>query len=253
MGHFPIICKSVSVKTVNRVLEIEDAFSPTFVAAVTAPTYNNTSMTKPATNHQTGSSDPGWHAKIQDQEILTWCIDTGWQNVCDAWGHQPVVCGTLSKSDGGLVGAGDVTLVTLGCAVMNLTQAEAAIKKRLYVVRGASYLLPGVPAIRSIGLFHEIRRTYSVKAVNIIKCLITIHSNQGQRRTFSSSIRRSFKAWANWRVSIQLKKGATPFCLSTPMRVPRSLTKKVLEEIKRMEQLEVSLPRIPVYCYVSAY
>ena len=86
-----------------------------------------------------------------------------------------------------------------------------------------------------------------------IRCPITIHSNQGQRRTLSSSIRRSFKAWANWRVSIQLKKGATPFCLSTPRRVPLSLTKKVQEEIKRMEQLEVSLPRISVYCYVSVY
>ena len=77
MGHFTNICKSISVKTVNQVLEIEDAFNPTFVAGIIAPTCSNTSMTKPAAKHQTGSSDPAWHVKVQDQDILTWCIDTG--------------------------------------------------------------------------------------------------------------------------------------------------------------------------------
>ena len=57
IGHFPIICKSVPVKTVNQVLETEDAFSPTFVGGVTTPTCSNTSMAEPFANPQTGRSD----------------------------------------------------------------------------------------------------------------------------------------------------------------------------------------------------
>ena len=72
---------------------------------------------------------------------------------------------TLSKSDRELR-AGDVPLMTLGCAVMNLALAETVIKERVYVVRGASKPLLGVPAIRSLGLIHEIPGSYSVKAVN---------------------------------------------------------------------------------------
>jgi len=74
--------------------------------------------------------------------------------------------GTLSKSDRELVGAGDVPLVTHGCAVMNLTLAQTVIKERVYVVRGASKLLLGVPAIQSLSLIHQIPGMYSVKAVN---------------------------------------------------------------------------------------
>jgi len=168
MGHFPVICKSVPVKTVNQVLETEDAFSPTFVGGVTAPTCSNTSMAEPVANPQTGRSDPGWHVKlkIQDQDMLTWCIDTGAQVSVMPEAIYKSSYGTLSKSDRELVGAGDVPLVTLGCAVMNLSLAETVIKERVYVVRGTSKLLLGVPAIRSLGLIHEIPGTYSVKAVN---------------------------------------------------------------------------------------
>ena len=68
MGHFPIICKSVPVKTVNQVLE----------TGVTLTTSSNTSMAEPVANSKTGRSDPGRHVKlnIQDQDMLTWCIDT---------------------------------------------------------------------------------------------------------------------------------------------------------------------------------
>ena len=81
MGHFPIICKSVPPKTVNEVLETEDDFSLTFVGGVTTPTCSNTSKAEPAANSQISRSDPGWHVKlkIQDQDTLTWCMDTGAQ------------------------------------------------------------------------------------------------------------------------------------------------------------------------------
>ena len=168
MGHFPTISKSVPAKTVNQVLETEDAFSPTFVGGVTAPTCSNTSMAEPVANPQTGRSDPGWHVrlKIQDQDMLTWCIDIGAQVSVMPKAIYKSSFGKLSKSDRELVGAGDVPLVTLGCAVMNFSLAETVITERVYVVRGVSKLLLGVPAIRSLGLIHEIPGTYSVNAVN---------------------------------------------------------------------------------------
>jgi len=101
MGHFAIICKSVPVKTVNQVLETEDAVSPTFVGGVTAPTCSNTSMAEPVANPQTGRSNPGWHVKleIQDQDMLTWCIDTGAQVSVMPEAIYKSSYGTLSKSD----------------------------------------------------------------------------------------------------------------------------------------------------------
>lgn len=168
MGHFPIICKSVPPKTVNEVLETEDDFSLTFVGGVTTPTCSNTSKAEPAANSQISRSDPGWHVKlkIQDQDTLTRCIDKGAQVSVMPEHIYKSSYGTLSKSDRELVGAGDVPLKTLGCAVMNLTQDETVIKERVYVVSGASKLLLGIPAIQSLGLIHDIPGTYSVKAVH---------------------------------------------------------------------------------------
>ena len=51
--------------------------------------------------------------------------------------------GTRSESDRDLMGAGDVPLVTPGCAVMNLTLDETVIKEQVSVVRGESKLLLG--------------------------------------------------------------------------------------------------------------
>ena len=131
MGHFPIICKSVPPKAVNEVLKTEDDFSLTFVGGVTTPTCSNTSKAEPAANSQISRSDPGWHVKlkIQDQDTLTWCIDTGTQVSVMPEHIYKSSYGTLSKSDRELVGAGDVPLKTLGCAVMNLKQDETVIKE----------------------------------------------------------------------------------------------------------------------------
>lgn len=168
MGHFPIICKSVPPKTVNKVLETEDDFSLTFVGGVTTPTCSNTSKAEPAANSQISRSDPEWHVKlkIQDQDMLTRCINTGAQVFVMPEHIYKSSYGTLSKSDRELVGAGDVALKTLGCAVMNIKQDETVIKERVYVVSGASKLLLGIPAIRSLGLIHDIPGIYSVKAVH---------------------------------------------------------------------------------------
>ena len=150
--------------------------------------------------------------------------------------------GPLSNSDRELVGAGDFPLATLGCAIMNLTLAGTVIKDQVYIVRGASKLLLGIPAIRSLGLIHEIPGTYSVQAVHLTPDNHTLRS--GTKEDIAKQYPTLFQGLGKQEGehAIHLKEGATPFCLTTPRRVPLPLMKKVQEEIKRMEQLDVIEP-----------
>ena len=50
---------------------------------------------------------------------------------------------------------------------MDLTHVNTLVKEKVYVIRGTPKLLLGVPAIRSLGLIHEIPGTYSIKAVEV--------------------------------------------------------------------------------------
>ena len=95
--------------------------------------------------------------------MLTWCIDTVPQVSVMSEAIYKSSYGTLSKSVRELVLAGDVPLVTHGCAVINITLAETVISERVYVVRLASKVLLGVPAICSLVLVYEIPTTYRVK------------------------------------------------------------------------------------------
>lgn len=98
--------------------------------------------------------------------MLTWCIDTRAQVPVMPVFIYKLSYGRLLKSELELVGAGDVPLVTLGRAFMSLTLDETVIKERVYIVKGESKLLLGIPAIRSLGLIHEIPGTFRVKAIH---------------------------------------------------------------------------------------
>ena len=141
-----------------------------------------------------------------------------------------------------LLEQGHVPLMTLGCTVMNLTLAETVTKEQVYVVSEASKLLLEVPAIRSLGLIHEIPGTYSVKAVNQMPDSQPLRS--GTKEDIVKQYPTLFQGVGKLEGehTIHLKEGATPFCLTTPRRVPLALMKKVQEEIKRMEQLDVIEP-----------
>ena len=110
------------------------------------------------------TSFPPSNRSVRPWVACTWCIDTGAQvSVIPTYKASYV---KLSESDREFVGAGDVPLMTLGCVPMSLTLDDKVIEKRVYVVRGASKLLLGKPAIRSLGLIQEILGTYSLKAVH---------------------------------------------------------------------------------------
>ena len=198
-------------------------------------------MAESVANPQSGRSDPGWYVKpkIQDQDMLTWCIDT----VAQVSVMPEAICkssyGKLSKSDRQLVGAGDVPLVTLYCAVMNITLAETVISERVYVVRLAYKLLLGVPAICSLVLIYEIPRTYRVKAVNRMPDNYPLRS--GPKEDIVKQYPPIFPGLGELedRHTIYRKEEAKPFRLTTPRRTPLPLVKKVQEEIKHMEQLDV--------------
>ena len=198
-------------------------------------------MAESVANPQSGRSDPGWYVepKIQDQDMLTWCIDT----VAQVSVMPEAICkssyGKLSKSDRQLVGAGDVPLVTLYCAVMNITLAETVISERVYVVRLAYKLLLGVPAICSLVLIYEIPRTYRVKAVNRMPDNYPLRS--GPKEDIVKQYPPIFPGLGKLedRHTIYRKEEAKPFRLTTPRRTPLPLVKKVQEEIKRMEQMDV--------------
>ena len=121
-------------------------------------------------------------------------------------------------------------------------------------MRGASKLLLGVSAIRSLGLFfQETPVTYSIKAVN------QMPDNHSLRSRTKEDIVKQYPTLfqglgkLEGEHIIHLKGGATPFCLTTPRRVPLPLMKKVQEEIKRMEQLDVIEPiDEPTECMVFA-
>lgn len=151
-------------------LESELDFFPTSVGGVTTPisiSLPPAPTIEPATIHQTSNSDSGWYVKlkIQDQE-LTWCIDTGAQVSLMPESPYKESYGPLSKADRELVGAGDVPLMTLGFALMNLALPKTIIQERVYIVKGASKLLLRIPAIRSLGLIREIAGTYRVNPVD---------------------------------------------------------------------------------------
>jgi len=112
----------------------------------------------------------------------------------------------------------------------------------VYVVRGASKLLLGIPAIRSLGLIHKIPGTFSAKSVHQTPDKYPLRS--GTKEDIVKQYPKLFQGLGKLEGehTIHLKEGATPFCLTTPRRVPLPLMKKVQEEIKHMEQLDVIEP-----------
>ena len=234
---------------VNQVFETEVDFWPTFVGGVTTtPTPNpgtEVSSTDTVEVHQISTSDSGWHIKLklQDQE-LNWCIDTGAQVSVMPESVYKESYGTLSKPDRELVGAGDVPLTTVGFAPMTLALNQTVIEERVYVVKGASKLLLGIPAIRSLGLIHELPGTYSVKAVHHIPSIDNTPLPSRTKKNIVKQYPMLFQGLGKLEGehTIHLKEGATPFCLTTPRRIPLPLMKKVKEEIERMLQLDVIEP-----------
>ena len=232
VGHFAAICRSTSHKHVSQV-DSQEGQTPTFVGETTVK--NN-------------CIDQGWHIQLNvngNTDELTWCIDTGAQVSVMPETFYKDVYGTLCKPDRKLVGAGDTPLDTVGCMDLNLTRGKhTQIKEKVYVVRGASKLLLGVPAIRSLGLIHEIPGTYSIKTVEAVRSSQTPPVPDSPLVTKEQVVKEYPQLFQGLgklegEHTIILKEDAVPFCLTAPRRVPLPLLDKVKEEIRRLEELDV--------------
>ena len=107
----------------------------------------------------------------------------------------------------------------------------------------ASKLLLGIPAIYSLGLIHEISVTYRVNPVDH-----TRSPDFPPRPDVKENIVKQYPMLfrgldkLEGEYTIRLKNEVTPFCLTTPRRVPLPHMKKVKDELRRMLQLDVIEP-----------
>ena len=72
--------------------------------------------------------------------------------------------GEIRKTIVTLCGAGNSRLETLGCLSLNLSQENNTISVTVYIVRCETKLLLRLPAIRKLGLIHDVLGNFSVTA-----------------------------------------------------------------------------------------
>ena len=134
----------------------------------------------------------------------------------------------MDQPDRELVGAGDVPLTAVGFTIMNLVSEDKAIAERVYIVKGASKPLLGIPAIRGLGLIHQIRGAYIIKAVHNTPPA----DNNPVLSSLNDDIVKKYPMLfqglekLEGEHTIRLKEGTTPFCLTNPRRVPLPHMKK---------------------------
>ena len=220
-GHYSEMCRS-SVGQVGT--ETGPSAIPTFIGVV--------QYDKP--------KDPGWHVRLRaGSATLAWCIDTGAQVSVMPESAYKEDFGKLEPAERRLVGAGETPLETIGCVNMVLKHGETRINEQVYVVRGATKLLLGVPGIRNLGLIHEIPGTFSVRAVESKPCP-KLDTKDKVIKTFPQLFTGLGKLKGEHEIC--MKPDVTPFCLTSPRRVPLPLLKKVEQEIQRLVELDVIEP-----------
>ena len=240
VGHYSIVCCSAMKHRVGQVGHIHTPqhqndtsvleTTPTFIGCVTDNAHDT---------QQT--IDPGWHIKLHSgNDVLTWCIDTGAQvSVIPHSVYKPAY-GKLSAPDRELLGAGDTTLDTVGYVEMHLSHGNTLVKEKVYVVRGTTKPLLGVPAIRNLGLIHQIPGTYTIRTVQ----LKTPASCLRLKEDFVRAYPKLFTGLGQLKGehTIRLKEDAKPFCLTSPRRVPLPLLGRLEKEITRLFCLDVIEP-----------
>ena len=147
---------------------------------------------------------------------LTWCISTGAKvSVMPESIYKPSY-GTLSVSDGELIGIGDVPLVRdpRMCGNKSFSKCDNRSKNECMLSKGHQSCFYNTCHPTS-WRFTKIVRLTASKLSNAR--LITIRSDRELKRTLSSSTRRSSKALENWRASIQPIRGKGPNPFAWPL------------------------------------
>ena len=129
---------------------------------------------------------------------------------------------TLNHASKVLYGPGRSRLTVLGETIQRLTYQGKASDQQLFVMRGLTQNLLGLPAIRELNLICRVDALTTDAA--IIEAYPTVFSGLGE---FGEPYH------------ITLSPNTKPHSLFTPRRVPFSLRSKVQEELNYMERIGV--------------
>ena len=119
-----------------------------------------------------------------------------------------------------LLGPGKAKLSVMGKNQCNKESQSAFSVENVYVVRGLSQPLLGLPAIQTLGIINQNHVNVSSVNAKIAKN----PSNEGDAKS-ESYYRRKYPAFfkglgqTKWEYSISLNRDAKPFALSTPRKV----------------------------------
>ena len=229
-GHYAHLCRSTHAASVHQVVQAtnstQEVDEQSFVGVVS--------------NHE---HNLGWYLKTRvNGKQLTWVVDTGAQRSIMPESLYKPCFGKLEQSDVTLIGAGDKTLDILGCVKMEISNENQHISEKVYVIKGGSKLLLGIPGIRSLGLLDDIPGTYSVRAVCHAKAVEPFSNNASNcvKRQFPKLFSGLGKLKGQY--TICLRDEAKPFCMTAPRRIPLPLLKKTEAEIQRMVSSNVIVP-----------
>lgn len=231
-GHYAHLCRSTYTASVHHVVQstnnTQEVDEHSFVGVVSNQERNS-----------------GWYLKTRvNGKQLIWVVDTGAQRSIMPEALYKPSYGKLEQSDVTLIGAGDKTLDILGCVKMEISNENRRISETVYVIKGGSKLLLGIPGIRALGLLDDIPGTYSIRAVCHAKEVEPFTRNTSDCVKHKYPKLFSGLGKLSGQYNICLREEAKPFCITAPRRIPLPLLKKTEEEIQRMVNLPASDKRL---------
>ena len=142
--------------------------------------------------------------------------------------------GKLAKSDKTLFGPGNEKLRVIGKFESEIESNDKIIVQDIYVVKGLHQALLGRPAINALNLI-PMMKLDEIKTGGYSKNL------NRDVKSYPERFPKVFNGLGQttWEYKIRLQKGAKPFALMTPRKVPLPLMDKVKEELSRLESLGV--------------
>ncbi|XP_061926289.1 uncharacterized protein K02A2.6-like [Entelurus aequoreus] len=175
---------------------------------------------------QTQTTRPWMENILLNGEAINFKIDTGADvtSIPESV-FKPTRDGKLEKPLKKLFGPGRNPLNVKGCFQGKMLAKGLFTDQHVYVVAGLTQPLLGLPAIEAMQLVHRAEAVTATQPETDFKAAYpAVFHGLGE-------LKEPYR--------IELKKGATPYALSTPRRVPLPLREKVREELDRMETMGV--------------
>ena len=212
-GHYQAVCRNKKPAKVRSVQNDEDK-DDVFMGTI----QSNVDSTK--------AKEMPWMTKvtINGHREIEFKVDTGADvTVIPPSFYNAEQDGKLSSSTRTLTGPGQQTLEVIGQFTANLKRSgqDNHTTQDIFVVKGLTRALLGLPAIKALGVVSMVNQVHSEDVANQFPELFT----------GLGKLRDNYK--------IKLKSDATPFALTTPRRVALPLLPKVKAELQRMVDLGV--------------